>query len=273
MERPSLYWDWTQFLFLDFFHLFQLMFEKFQVAGLHVAVEPMLCVISTGRNTAIALDVGEGCSSVLPICEGVTFPAAFARQDLAGGDVTDYLMKLLNQKGYQFTTSEEREMVRDLKEDVAYVSVDYQNEMPSKPPASFTLPDGTVIEMTDEHFRCSEILFQPEILGKKLRGLHTMVHDSLMECCMDYRRHMYCNIVVNGGSSMMLGFEDRMTKELRKLIPETSLMRVVANPERAYSVWIGGSILASLSWFPSRCVTKQAYEEYGPCAVYRWPMA
>ena len=249
------------------------MFERFQVGGLHMTVEPFLSVLCMGRNTAIALDVGEGCSSVLPISEGVTYPAAFARQDLAGSDVTDYLMKLLNQKGYQFTTSEEREMVRDAKEDVACVSLDYQNEVPSKPPASYTLPDGNTIEMTDEHFRCSEILFQPEILGKKLRGLHTMVHDSLMECCVDSRCNMYCNIILTGGCSMMPGFAERMTKEMRKLIPETMKMIVLSKPERAQAVWIGGSILASLSWFPSQCISKQAYEEYGPCAVYRWPMA
>ena len=233
----------------------------------------MPSVIAMGRNTAIALDVGEGCSSVLPIYEGVTYPAAFARQDLAGSDVTDYLMKLLNQKGYQFTTSEEREMVRDVKENVACVSVDYQNEVPSKPPLSYTLPDGTVIEMTDEHFRCSEILFQPEILGKKLRGLHTLIHDSLMECCIDSRRDIYVNIILTGGCSMTPGLAERMKNEMRKLIPEKWKMNVLAYPERAFAVWIGGSILASLNLFPSRCVTKQVYEEYGPCAVHRWPMA
>ena len=247
------------------------MFEKFQVVGLHMSMEPMLCFFCMGRTTGIALNVGEGCASVLPMCEGVTYPAAFARQDLAGSDVTDYLMKLLNQKGYQFTTSEEREMVRYLKENVACVSVDYQNDIPSKSSVNYTLPDGTVIEMTDEHFRCSEILFQPEKLGKKLRGLHTLVHDSLMECSIDSRRDLLYNIIITGGCSIMPGFADQMSKEMRKLIPETMRVKVRQSPdyERAVDVWIGGSILASFSWFSSICVTKQAYEEYGPCVVYR----
>ena len=247
------------------------MFEKFQVAGLHMAMEPLLSVLCTARSTVIVLDVGEGYSSVLPICEGLPIPAAIVQQDFAGSDVTDYLMKLLNQKGYQFTTSAEREMVREVKENVAYVSVDYQNEMPSKPPMTYTLPDGNTIEMTDEHFRCSEILFQPESSGKKLCGLHTMVHDSLMECSVDSRHDLYCKIVLTGGCSMMPGFADRMTKEMRKLIPEAQGLKVLEDTRSEWdvAVWIGGSILASFCLFPSRCVTKQAYEEYGPCAVYR----
>merc|ERR1712180_222380 len=43
------------------------------------------------------------------------------------------------------------------------------------------------------------------------------------------------------------GIADRMQKEITALAPSTIKIKIIAPPERKYSVWIGGSILASLS--------------------------
>ena len=48
---------------------------------------------------------------------------------------------------------------------------------------------------------------------------------------------------------MFPGIADRMSKEITALAPSSMKIKVVAPPERKYSVWIGGSILASLSTF------------------------
>jgi len=45
-------------------------------------------------------------------------------------------------------------------------------------------------------------------------------------------------------------------------------VKVVAPPERKYSVWIGGSILSSLSTFATMWITKQEYDESGPSIVH-----
>jgi actin, other eukaryote len=79
----------------------------------------------------------------------------------------------------------------------------------------------------------------------------------------------YGNIVLSGGTTMYPGIADRMTKELTDLAPRSVKVRVVAPPERKYSVWIGGSILASLSTFQNLWVTKQEYDESGPAIVHR----
>lgn len=62
---------------------------------------------------------------------------------------------------------------------------------------------------------------------------------------------------------------DRMKKDLDNLAPSTMKVKVIAPPERKYSVWIGGSILASLSTFSQMWINKQEYDECGPSIVHR----
>jgi actin len=86
---------------------------------------------------------------------------------------------------------------------------------------------------------------------------------------------------------MFPGIADRMQKELTSLSPSSMKVRcpdggssdllpysplqvkIVAPPERKYSVWIGGSILASLSTFQNLWCSKQEYDESGPGIVHR----
>ena len=71
------------------------------------------------------------------------------------------------------------------------------------------------------------------------------------------------------GSTMFGGIAERVHKELTHLAPSSIKVKVVAPPERKYSVWIGGSILASLSTFQQMWITKQEYDESGPSIVHR----
>jgi len=68
---------------------------------------------------------------------------------------------------------------------------------------------------------------------------------------------------------MFEGIAERVTKEVTNLAPNTMKIKVVAPPERKYSVWIGGSILASLSTFQQMWISKDEYEESGPGIVHR----
>lgn len=80
-------------------------------------------------------------------------------------------------------------------------------------------------------------------------GIHETSYNSIMKCDIDIRKDLYANTVLSGGSTMYPGIADRMQKEITALAPSTMKIKIIAPPERKYSVWIGGSILASLSTF------------------------
>jgi len=100
-----------------------------------------------------------------------------------------------------------------------------------------------------ERFRAPEILFDPEIIGLEYSGVHQMVVDAITRTDLDLRKALYSNIVLSGGTTLTKGFGDRLLHEVQKLAVKDMRIKIFAPPERKYSTWIGGSILAGLSTF------------------------
>ncbi|CAN6932623.1 unnamed protein product [Brassica oleracea] len=199
----------------------RIMFEAFHVRG-------------------IVLDSGDGVSHTAPIYEGYALPHAINRLDLAGRDLSDALRNILTEREGTHSPQQEVETAKSS----------------SAIEKTYELPDGQVITIAAERFRCPEVFFQPYFVGMEAPGIHETTYNSIMKCDVDIRKDLY-------------GIADRRSKEITALAPINMKIKVVAPPERKYSVWIGGSILASLSTFQHMWISKAEYEESGPAIVHR----
>eukprot|EP00003_Mantamonas_plastica_P028018 TRINITY_DN6181_c0_g1_i2.p1 TRINITY_DN6181_c0_g1~~TRINITY_DN6181_c0_g1_i2.p1 ORF type:complete len:188 (-),score=36.19 TRINITY_DN6181_c0_g1_i2:112-675(-) len=184
-------------------------------------------------------------------------------------------MKIMSERGCSFETTKAAAVVRDIKENMAYVAQDFEQEMaqaaetPTEAETTFELPDGQSFTLGNERFRCTESMFLPSFLGSDAMGIHECVYNAITKVDTDIRSDLFGNILLSGGNTMFSGMCERVQRELLNLAPSNMKVKVVAPPERKYSVWIGGSILASLSTFHQMWISKQEYDEFGPSVVNR----
>ena len=249
------------------------MFETFNSPAVYVVNSAVLSLYASGRTTGIVLDSGGGVSHTVPIYEGHGLPHATIRLDLAGHDLTKYFGGLLRERDYSCHTPGEQGTMCDMKEKLCYVALDFEQEMATAAASSsaleksYELPDGQVITLGNERFRCPEALFQPSVLHVESVGIHKNLYDSIMKCDTDGRdltKELFSNIVLSGGSTLFPGIADRLQKEITALAPSGRKIKVIPPPEGKYSAWKGGSAMASLSTFQQMWISKQEYDESGP---------
>uniref|UniRef100_A0A8C0IQL6 Actin n=1 Tax=Chelonoidis abingdonii TaxID=106734 RepID=A0A8C0IQL6_CHEAB len=227
-------------------HMTKILFERFEVPALYVAIQAVLALYASGLTTGCVMDSGDGVTHTVPIFEGYCLSHAVLRLDLAGRDLTDYLMRILKESGVSLVSTAEREIVRDMKENLCYVCLYPEEELAKKPSEvekSYRLPDGQVIKVQNQRFRCPETLFSPSNIGMEAPGIDKLCFNTIM--------------------NLFPGMAERITKEIIRMVPSDTEVKVMAPPDRKLSVWMGGSILSSLSAFQQMWITMAEYREIG----------
>lgn len=250
----------------------EVMFESLSVPAMYVQIDGVLSVYASGRNTALTISIGDGICHVLPVTEGYTIQKSILRHNLAGRDLTESLLSMLNEQGI-YLNKTNIEVVQDLKERLCYVAADFTRELQKSREYSvlektYVLPDKSVITIGSERFRVPEALFNPKLIAIEGYGIHELVNQSLLNADIDLRKHLAGNLVLAGGSTLFHNIGNRLHDEVNKLVPAPVKVKVIESPDRKHSAWIGGSILASLSTFQNYWITKAMYDENGPGLRY-----
>lgn len=282
----------------------QIFFETFNVPCAYISIQAVLSLYASGRTTGVVLDCGDGVSHIVPVYDGFSLPPSIKRMDLAGRDITKHLAyNIRRMSGVALESSSELDIVRDIKEKCCYVSKDialderlfsgisYSQYLvkglgaDSSLLAQYKLPDGHTLNLGVEQFRAPEILFNPQLVGSECLGIHQLMANSISKTDLDLRPVLYQNIILSGGSTLLSNFGDRLLSEMKSaqsskahsiwgarsnaLNQDTHMkIKIYAPPERKYSTWIGGSILAGLSTFKKMWVTAQDYAD-DPDIIHR----
>lgn len=184
-------------------------------------------------------------------------------------------MQLLRRGGYIFHTTAEFEIVKKIKEKYCYVAPmastndDIYKVADEKTQTSYILPDGTTMKISAEKYKAPEILFSPDKIGLEYPGIHEMIINAIKKCDIDLRKTLYNNIIAAGGSTLFMGFSDRLHKSVQKLAPKDMKITLIAPNNRKHSCWIGGATVSSLKAFSRMWVTKKDYDEEGPRCLLR----
>lgn len=242
----------------------EILFERFHVPAMQTVHQALLALYAYGRTTGLVLGSGHGTSYVAPIITGDLAPLDTYRLDVAGADLTEYLAQLLLASGHSPLKAG---LVNQIKEACCYVAMDMTAEMAraqAQARVDFVLPDKQVITLGSERFCCPEALFQPNLLGLNQPGLPQLALLSMSRLEAKQREQLLANVVLDGGSTLLSGFPERLRQELG---PGAT---VLGSPHRAVAAWLGGSIMASRNSFQSLWLSRREYEEEGPWAIYKY---
>jgi len=269
----------------------KIMFEKFNVSSLYIATDAEMALFATGKETGIVLHSTEGVTHIVPVFKGsaISTNDAIIPFNICGKDLTNFLMKLLNEKlneklnknVFLVESDIHRSIVDDIKKTICEVVIDY-NEASEKNSSynlnkNYKLPDNNNIYIGDignADFKCPELLFKPSLNNSVEQvGIHIGIINSIMRCPKNIHEDLFKNIILSGENTVFPGFAERLKKEIeteienvyKKVYPDMDITEIeVFESDKKIQenlAWIGGSKLSTLDRFRNLYITKQVYDE------------
>lgn len=242
--------------------MIETMFETYGFRAAYIAIQAVLTLYAQGLLTGVVVDSGDGVTHIVPVYQGFALPHLTRRLDVAGRDITRYLIKLLLLRGYAFNRTADFETVRQIKEKLCYVGHDLELEKrlaleTTVLVETYELPDGRIIKVGAERFEAPEALFNPALIDVETPGVGKLLFDCIQKADIDTRKDFYSHIVLSGGSSMYPGLPSRLEREIRDLYLEKVLKgdashmhkfkcRIEDPPRRKHMVFLGGAVLAEI---------------------------
>lgn len=258
------------------------MFEHlldFGCAAVQCQVQAVLALFASGRTGGMVLDSGDGVSHCVPVIDGMGMRNWVAATKLAGRKFSLEVVRLLNKNdGTDFTSLPNKvELGKAIKEGVCRIALDYDEELAAIEADSslhkeYELPDGSVVTLGRTTIEAGEVLMQPELIsGDVVDSLPTMIKKAIDNCNINSRETVFKGNVLSGGTTCTPGFEERIRKEYKAVVPQAKRneVKIESPADRKLSVFYGGAILAKLSSFSEKWITQCEYQEFGSAIFER----
>ena len=212
---------------------------------------------------------------------GYALNHAINKMNIGSQSAGNYLQRLLSSKGFNLdTVANKFDVIEDIIRTKCYITTDYQTELKLRNTniwqnnniMKYGLPDGNDITLDSNRFESCEVFFKPSLIGGHLsrnKSLVQYAYDSLLSCNIDVRPEITSNICIAGGGTLINGFVERFSRDLKNTVPMSMRLQINAKPNRENAAWIGASILSCLSFFKESVITSEEYEESGPKIVNR----
>jgi centractin len=210
--------------------LIELFFEKYEAPFFMGINNLILSVYGYGIRNGIVLDSGESVTTSACVHDGSIIPWSVVKTGIAGRDVVQKMQELVQdnlreENGMKKTllTFHDTERVIFKK---AFVANDYEHnltefndpEKKDKHKSEFELPDGSVLQLNDETFKSTEILFKPQMLNnQKSRELSLVqaIDESLKKINIDVRRSVFESLCLTGGTMDIRNVDKRIENEVK----------------------------------------------------------
>lgn len=293
----------------------EIMFETFNVRGLDIRMQAVLALYAQWVNTVkveqgnqsarpdltgIVVDSGDSLTHVIPVFDGYVIGSCIRKLPLGGRQATQFVCDMLTDRGEPVPPEQRMEAARQIKEQHSYLCRDVVEEYQKfdQDPRKLKTLSGPAsrgqrpwsIQVGHERFLAPEIFFNPEIFAdNSTTPLPEVVDSCVLQCPIDYRRRLYGNIVLAGGSTTFMHFKERLKRDVELLVearlrqselasgrpPQPIAVEVYGGKQRRhqrYAAWLGGSLFAQEAQFHSVCKTKQEYDEVGPSCMRACPV-